>query len=52
MGVRQRPIVNDERYVVPQAPKTVTLKNRKQEVEMGFDALAGYKEAERCLNCD
>jgi formate dehydrogenase beta subunit len=45
-------VVNDERYVVPQAPKAVTLINRKQEVEMGFDPLAGYKEAMRCLNCD
>ena len=42
----------DQRYVVPQAPKAVTLTNRKQEVELGFDGLAGYKEAERCLNCD
>ncbi|PYS99741.1 MAG: hypothetical protein DMF63_10425 [Acidobacteria bacterium] len=41
-----------DRLVVPQAPKTKTLVNRKQEVEMGFDTLAGYKEAERCLNCD
>jgi formate dehydrogenase (NADP+) beta subunit len=41
-----------ERLVVPQAPKTKTLVNRKQEVEMGFDQLAGYKEAMRCLNCD
>jgi NADPH-dependent glutamate synthase beta subunit-like oxidoreductase/ferredoxin len=41
-----------DRLVVPQAPKTKTLVNRKQEVEMGFDPLAGYKEAERCLNCD
>jgi ferredoxin len=45
-------IANDERYIVPQADKSITLKNRKQEVEMGFDRLAGYKEAERCLNCD
>jgi NADPH-dependent glutamate synthase beta subunit-like oxidoreductase len=45
-------VENDQRYVVPQAPKTVTLTNRKQEVELGFDPLAGYKEAERCLNCD
>ncbi len=45
-------VETDQRYVVPQAPKTVTLSNRKQEVELGFDALAGYKEAERCLNCD
>ena len=41
-----------DRLVVPQADKSITLKNRKQEVEMGFDRLAGYKEAERCLNCD
>jgi NADPH-dependent glutamate synthase beta subunit-like oxidoreductase len=41
-----------DRLVVPQAPKTKTLVNRKQEVEIGFDRLAGYKEAERCLNCD
>ncbi len=45
-------VANDQRYVVPQAPKTITLTNRKQEVELGFDPLAGYKEAERCLNCD
>ncbi len=45
-------VVDDERYVVPQAPKAVTLTNRKQEVEKGFDPLAGYKEAMRCLNCD
>jgi NADPH-dependent glutamate synthase beta subunit-like oxidoreductase/formate hydrogenlyase subunit 6/NADH:ubiquinone oxidoreductase subunit I len=41
-----------DRLVVPQAPKTKTLVNRKQEVEMGFDQVAGYKEALRCLNCD
>jgi NADPH-dependent glutamate synthase beta subunit-like oxidoreductase len=41
-----------DRLVVPQAPKTKTLVNRKQEVELGFDPLAGYKEAQRCLNCD
>ena len=41
-----------DRLVVPQAPKSKTLVNRKQEVEMGFDPLAGYKEAQRCLNCD
>jgi NADPH-dependent glutamate synthase beta subunit-like oxidoreductase len=45
-------IEHDPRYIVPQAPKTLTLINRKQEVELGFDPLAGYKEAERCLNCD
>ncbi len=45
-------VESDQRYVVPQAPKEITLKDRKQEVEKGFDPLAGYKEAERCLNCD
>ncbi len=41
-----------DRLVVPQAPKTKTLADRKQEVELGFDSLSGYKEAQRCLNCD
>jgi NADPH-dependent glutamate synthase beta subunit-like oxidoreductase len=41
-----------DRLVVPQADKSVTLRDRKREVELGFDPLAGYKEAERCLNCD
>lgn len=41
-----------DRLKVPRAPKTKTLVNRKQEVELGFDPLAGYKEAQRCLNCD
>ena len=45
-------VEDDQRYVVPQTDKSITLKNRKQEVEKGFDPLAGYKEAERCLNCD
>ena len=45
-------IDHDPRYVVPQAPKTKTLVNRKQEVELGFDRLTGYEEAQRCLNCD
>ncbi|MEP6788981.1 MAG: FAD-dependent oxidoreductase, partial [Acidobacteriota bacterium] len=45
-------VEDDERYVVPQNPKSITLKDRKQEVELGFDPLAGYAEAQRCLNCD
>jgi ferredoxin len=45
-------VVDDERYVVPQTDKAITLKDRKQEVELGFNPLAGYKEAMRCLNCD
>ncbi len=45
-------VVNDKRYVVPQADKKLTLSNRKKEVELGFDPFHGFKEAERCLNCD
>jgi NADPH-dependent glutamate synthase beta subunit-like oxidoreductase len=41
-----------DRLQVPHADLSVTLKDRKREVELGFDPLAGYKEAERCLNCD
>ena len=45
-------VVIDERYVVPQADKKLTLTNRKKEVELGFDKSVGFKEAQRCLNCD
>jgi len=45
-------VVTDVRYVVPQADKKLTLTNRKKEVELGFDVVAGLKEAHRCLNCD
>lgn len=45
-------VVNDDRYKVPQAEKQQTLKDRKLEVELGFDQLVGFKEAQRCLNCD
>ena len=45
-------VPNDERYIVPQADKKTTLGDRKVEVELGFDRETGYKEAERCLNCD
>ena len=45
-------VTTDVRYIVPQADKKLTLTNRKKEVELGFDPLAGYKEAQRCLNCD
>ncbi len=46
-------IVSDEdRYVVPHAELGVSLKDRKLEVELGFDKDSGYFEAARCLNCD
>jgi formate dehydrogenase (NADP+) beta subunit len=45
-------VAHDPRYLVPQADKKITLSNRKQEVELGFDRLTAFKEAQRCLNCD
>lgn len=45
-------IVDDLRYAVPQAAKSITLKDRKKEVELGFDLQTAFKEAQRCLNCD
>jgi NADPH-dependent glutamate synthase beta subunit-like oxidoreductase/ferredoxin len=45
-------IANDRRYRVPLRDKAVALKDVKLEVELGFDPATGYKEAERCLNCD
>jgi len=42
----------DERYKVPWKDKRITLKNIKVEVELGFDPMTGFKEAQRCLNCD
>ncbi len=59
---RPSPIVNlssqkmgiheDERYKVPWKDQKITLKNIKVEVELGFDPMTGFKEAQRCLNCD
>jgi formate dehydrogenase (NADP+) beta subunit len=45
-------VVDDLRYKVPHASKELALTNRKIEVELGFDGLTGFKEAQRCLNCD
>jgi NADPH-dependent glutamate synthase beta subunit-like oxidoreductase len=42
----------DPRYAVPWKDKKITLKNIKVEVELGFDPATGFKEAQRCLNCD
>ena len=56
MGVHEwsydNAVENDQRYIVPLAPLQQTLKDRKVEVELGFDIGTGFKEAERCLNCD
>ncbi len=45
-------IAADHRYLVPQAKKSITLKDRKQEVELGFEVQTAQKETQRCLNCD
>jgi formate dehydrogenase beta subunit len=45
-------VAPDLRFKVPHADKRATLKDRKHEVELGFDLNTAYKEAERCLNCD
>ena len=45
-------IANDSRYKVPHREKAIALKDVKAEVELGFDQGLGFKEAQRCLNCD
>jgi len=45
-------IANDARYRVPLRDKAEALGNVKLEVELGFDQALGYREAQRCLNCD
>ena len=56
MGIHEwsydSPVTIDQRYLVPQAEKSITLLDRRKEVELGFDLPTGYKEAQRCLNCD
>ncbi len=42
----------DRRFRVPLQDLSVTLKNIKMEVELGFDRKLAYAEAQRCLNCD
>ena len=45
-------ISNDQRFRVPLRDKKVALQDVRLEVELGFDRELGYREAERCLNCD
>ena len=50
MGVHEwsydNAIESDKRYVVPMADKAESLKDRKMEVELGFDISTGFKEEE------
>ena len=56
MGIHEWSYDNDValdlRYKVPHVDPALALKNVKLEVEKGFDPLLGFKEAQRCLNCD
>jgi NADPH-dependent glutamate synthase beta subunit-like oxidoreductase len=56
MGVHEwsydNAVVDDLRYKVPHADPSLTLKDRKLEVELGFETRAALAEAQRCLNCD
>ncbi|MEL6628712.1 MAG: FAD-dependent oxidoreductase [Bacteroidota bacterium] len=56
MGIHEwmydSPVVADTRYAVPHAPVQKTLGDRRMEVELGFGQGEGFKEAQRCLNCD
>lgn len=45
-------VTTDKRFIVPQADKSLTLRDRKKEVELGFDPKVAFQEAQRCLNCD
>ncbi len=45
-------IEDDLRFVVPHVEKSKALADRTVEVELGFSTDTGFKEAERCLNCD
>jgi NADPH-dependent glutamate synthase beta subunit-like oxidoreductase/ferredoxin len=45
-------ISNEDRLRVPHADKALALSDVRMEVELGFDRELGYREAQRCLNCD
>jgi NADPH-dependent glutamate synthase beta subunit-like oxidoreductase len=56
MGIHEWSYDNDVsldlRFKVPHVENEIALRNVKVEVEKGFDPLLGFKEAQRCLNCD
>ncbi|HEY0105228.1 MAG TPA: FAD-dependent oxidoreductase [Rhizomicrobium sp.] len=56
MGIHEWAYDNDVsmdlRFKVPHAPKEKTLRDVNMEVELGFTRELGFKEAQRCLNCD
>ena len=56
MGIHEWSYDNDvsleQRNRVPLREMKEALRNVKLEVELGFDEAVGFREAERCLNCD
>ena len=56
MGIHEWSYANapsdDTRFKVPWAAAEKALASIKVEVELGFDLVTAFKEAERCLNCD
>ena len=56
MGIHQwaydSDVVADQRYASTHLPIDQALASREVESELGFDVETGFKEAERCLNCD
>jgi NADPH-dependent glutamate synthase beta subunit-like oxidoreductase len=42
----------DKRFKVPLRDQAIALRDIRTEVELGFDRALGYREAQRCLNCD
>jgi ferredoxin len=56
MGIHEWSYDNDisvvARFKVPHREKTEALKDIRAEVELGYDTLLAWKEAQRCLNCD
>ena len=45
-------VSDDERFKVPLEVQAKALQSISVEVELGFDIVSAFKEAERCLNCD
>ena len=56
MGIHEWSYDNDisqaKRNLVPHADQSISLKDLKVEVELGFDEKLAFEEAQRCLNCD
>ena len=56
MGIHEWRYDNDvspeDRFKVPLLETKKALSNVKAEVELGFDKALGYRETQRCLNCD